>query len=119
MDTTALRPVQRPLLHLALFVLTALTIFEAFVSSQTQGGWSRANVADALAFSLSLVAILGSHEMGHWVLARRHGVDASLPYFIPLPHFGFGTLGAVGQFWLDRLRLWRSPLFREKETPAT
>ena len=95
MDTTALRPVQRPLLHLALFVLTALTIFEAFVSSQTQGGWSRANVADALAFSLSLVAILGSHEMGHWVLARRHGVDASLPYFIPLPHFGFGTLGAV------------------------
>jgi membrane-associated protease RseP (regulator of RpoE activity) len=95
MDTIALRPAQRPLLHLALFVLTALTIFEAFVSSQTQGGWSRANVADALAFSLSLVAILGSHEMGHWVLARRHGVDASLPYFIPLPHFGFGTLGAV------------------------
>jgi membrane-associated protease RseP (regulator of RpoE activity) len=95
MDTVALRPAQRPLLHLALFLLTALTIFEAFVSSQTSGGWSRANVADALAFSLSLVAILGSHEMGHWVLARRHGVDASLPYFIPLPHFGFGTLGAV------------------------
>ena len=95
MDTVALRPAQRPLLHLALFLLTALTIFEAFVSSQPSGGWSRANVADALAFSLSLVAILGSHEMGHWVLARRHGVDASLPYFIPLPHFGFGTLGAV------------------------
>jgi membrane-associated protease RseP (regulator of RpoE activity) len=95
MDTLALRPAQRPLLHLALFVLTALTIFEAFVSSQPSGGWSRANIADALAFSLSLVAILGSHEMGHWVLARRHGVDASLPYFIPLPHLGFGTLGAI------------------------
>jgi membrane-associated protease RseP (regulator of RpoE activity) len=95
MDTVALRPAQRPLLHLALFVLTLLTIFEAFVSSQTSGVWSRGNVSDALAFSLSLVAILGSHEMGHWVLARRHGVDASLPYFIPLPHFGFGTLGAV------------------------
>jgi membrane-associated protease RseP (regulator of RpoE activity) len=95
MDTVALRPAQRPLLHLALFLLTAFTIFEASVSGQPSGGWSRANVADALAFSLSLVAILGAHEMGHWVLARRHGVDASLPYFIPLPHFGFGTLGAI------------------------
>jgi len=95
MDTVALRPAQRPLLHLALFILTGLTIFEASVSGQPSGGWSRTNVTEALAFSLSLVAILGSHEMGHWVLARRHGVDASLPYFIPLPHFGFGTLGAV------------------------
>ncbi len=95
MDTVALRPAQRPLLHLALFLLTLLTIFEAFVSSQTSGAWNRANVGDAIAFSLSLVAILGSHEMGHWLLARRHGVDASLPYFIPLPHLGFGTLGAV------------------------
>jgi membrane-associated protease RseP (regulator of RpoE activity) len=95
MDTVALRPAQRPLLHLVLFLLTLATIFEAFVSSQVSGGWTRGNVSDAMAFSLSLVAILGSHEMGHWVLARRHGVDASLPYFIPLPHFGFGTLGAV------------------------
>jgi membrane-associated protease RseP (regulator of RpoE activity) len=95
MDTVALPPVKRPLLHLALFVLTLLTIFEAFVSSQTSGSWDRPNVQAALAFSLSLVAILGSHEMGHFLLARRHGVDASLPYFIPLPHLGFGTLGAV------------------------
>jgi membrane-associated protease RseP (regulator of RpoE activity) len=95
MDTVALRPAQRPLLHLALFLLTLVTIFEAFVSSQTSGAWNRANIGEAIAFSLSLVAILGSHEMGHWLLARHHGVDASLPYFIPLPHLGFGTLGAV------------------------
>ncbi len=94
MDTVALRPAQRPLLHLALFLLTLVTIFEAFVSSQP-GTWNRTNVGDAIAFSLSLVAILGSHEMGHFLLARRHRVDASLPYFIPLPHLGFGTLGAV------------------------
>ncbi|BDG03477.1 site-2 protease family protein [Anaeromyxobacter oryzae] len=47
-----------------------------------------------LAFSLALLAILVSHEMGHYVLARRYEVDSSLPYFIPFP-FGFGTLGAV------------------------
>jgi membrane-associated protease RseP (regulator of RpoE activity) len=95
MDTVALRPAQRPLLHLALFLLTLGTTFEVFLSDQTSGDWNRANIGGAIAFSLCLVAILGSHEMGHWVLARRHGVDASLPYFIPLPHFGFGTLGAV------------------------
>ena len=33
--------------------------------------------------------------MGHYVLARWHGVDTSLPYFIPLPYLGVGTLGAV------------------------
>jgi glycosyltransferase involved in cell wall biosynthesis len=29
--------------------------------------------------------------------------------------YGLGTLGAVGQYWLDRLHLWRSPLFEAKE----
>jgi len=95
MESVALRPAQRPLLHLGLLLLTLATTFEVFLADQTSGDWTRANVLDGVAFSLSLVAILGSHEMGHFLLARRHGVDASLPYFIPLPHFGFGTLGAV------------------------
>lgn len=46
------------------------------------------------AFSAALIAILLAHEMGHFVLARRYRVDATLPYFIPAP-FGVGTLGAV------------------------
>jgi membrane-associated protease RseP (regulator of RpoE activity) len=33
--------------------------------------------------------------MGHYVLARIHRVDTTLPYFIPLPFIGVGTLGAV------------------------
>jgi membrane-associated protease RseP (regulator of RpoE activity) len=45
-------------------------------------------------FAAALIAILLSHEMGHYVLARRHRVDATLPFFIPFP-FGAGTLGAV------------------------
>lgn len=47
-----------------------------------------------LPFSLSLLGILITHEMGHYVFARKHNVDVSLPLFIPLP-IGIGTLGAV------------------------
>jgi Zn-dependent protease len=47
-----------------------------------------------LFFSLPLLLILGTHEIGHYIMAKKHGVAASLPFFIPmLPPLG--TLGAV------------------------
>lgn len=48
-------------------------------------------------YSGTLLGILGAHEMGHYLLCRRYNVDATLPYFIPMPPFFFltGTLGAV------------------------
>ena len=52
------------------------------------------NLLDGLPYALSLLAILGAHELGHYLTARRLGSPTSLPYFIPMP-FGFGTLGAV------------------------
>lgn len=49
-----------------------------------------------VAFAATLMGILVCHEFGHYVAARYHGVDTSLPYFIPLPpQVSLGTLGAV------------------------
>jgi membrane-associated protease RseP (regulator of RpoE activity) len=55
------------------------------------------------AFSATLMTILVAHEMGHYLVARRHGVPASLPHFVPLPPvFPLGTLGAVITMRTDR-----------------
>jgi membrane-associated protease RseP (regulator of RpoE activity) len=46
-------------------------------------------------FSASLLAILFSHEMGHYLACRYYGVDATLPFFLPAPPlFLAGTFGA-------------------------
>jgi membrane-associated protease RseP (regulator of RpoE activity) len=45
-------------------------------------------------FSLSVLAILGAHEAGHYLACRRYGVAASLPYFLPAPLPLTGTFGA-------------------------
>jgi len=43
----------------------------------------------------AVLAILLTHEMGHFLVALRYGVPASLPFFIPVPVLPFGTMGAV------------------------
>ncbi len=45
-------------------------------------------------FAIALLTILGIHELGHYLAARRHKVAATLPYFIPMPFTGIGTMGA-------------------------
>jgi Zn-dependent protease len=57
-------------------------------------------------FSLTLMAILMGHELGHYMVARAHGVRASLPYFIPFPA-QFSIVGTFGAF----IRI-RSPAVR-------
>ena len=46
-------------------------------------------------YSGTLIGILGAHEMGHYAFCRRYDVDATLPYFLPMPFILTGTLGAV------------------------
>jgi membrane-associated protease RseP (regulator of RpoE activity) len=59
-----------------------------------------------LEFSIPLLVILLTHEMGHYVACRRHRLDATLPFFIPVP-FGIGTFGAF-------IRI-RTPLLTKRE----
>ncbi len=67
-------------LHLFLFLLTCVTTY----------------LAGGLAFAATLMTILMVHEMGHYIAARIHKIDASLPFFVPLPpQISLGTLGAV------------------------
>jgi membrane-associated protease RseP (regulator of RpoE activity) len=92
----------RPLLALTLFALTVVSTFVAgsafFVGSETFDayralpfpGW----LVSGAPFAVTLLAILGVHEFGHYFTARYYGAAVSLPYFIPAPML-FGTFGAV------------------------
>lgn len=51
-------------------------------------------LVNGLWYSLSILAILGCHELGHYFACRYYRVDASRPYFLPMPFLLTGTLGA-------------------------
>jgi membrane-associated protease RseP (regulator of RpoE activity) len=81
---------------LGLFLATAGTVFLSY-GWQWLGRmpWSDAAAArDCALYAAGLMSILLAHEMGHYVVARRHQIERSLPYFIPFP-MALGTLGAV------------------------
>ena len=84
-----------PILNVLLFAATLVTT--------TIAGAFNADIAPAdlrtrwmsgLPFSLTLMGILLAHEMGHYLMARRHGVRVTLPFFLPGPPFLTGTFGA-------------------------
>jgi membrane-associated protease RseP (regulator of RpoE activity) len=80
-----------------LFFLTLLSMF--WVGAEHAGADVTKEGLHALArgwtFAIPLMAILLSHELGHYFAARIHHVDTSLPYFIPMPFALIGTFGAV------------------------
>lgn len=90
----------RPSTHVLLFLLT---LFSMMVAGAMQQGVDPLRTLDQLVhlvegwpFAATLLGILTVHEFGHYFAARRWGVRASLPYFIPLPYLSpLGTLGAV------------------------
>lgn len=84
--------------HGGLFALTFASVSYAGIlwvgrSDVHQSFWGLAS--DGALFAALLLGFLATHEFGHYFAARFHKVRASLPYFIPLPLLGIGTLGAV------------------------
>lgn len=89
-------------LHAGLFLLT-------FVSTTLAGaewihgksilvpGYTWADFASGMPYSIPFLFILSVHEFGHYFTAIHHRVRTTLPYYIPLPPFPFmiGTLGAL------------------------
>lgn len=85
-------------INLYLFLFTIITtLFAGSLYNATE----LSNITDLITniwrgwpFSLTILLILGVHEMGHYIAARYHKVPVTLPYFIPLPISVIGTMGA-------------------------
>jgi len=90
--------------HVALFALTVVTttlvgadhyasFYTGFQAIELPfSAW--ALIVRGLWYSVSILAILGAHEFGHYYACRYYKVDASLPYFLPMPLVLTGTFGA-------------------------
>lgn len=91
------RFLEHPLFHLGLLLATFVTTTIAGGAfSETGGLLGKGGFSDGLLFSVPLLLILGSHELGHYFMCRRYGLAATLPYFIPSPFLNMiGTFGAL------------------------
>jgi len=85
-----------------LFATIGTTFLTGYLLSVefVERGWMSNPFFGAATFTIAIMAILGTHEMGHKLTANRNGMDATPPYFIPGPPpigeiLGFGTFGAV------------------------
>jgi membrane-associated protease RseP (regulator of RpoE activity) len=91
--------------YIILFILTLVTTtltgvdyylsFESGLSPSEPIESLWAVLPTGLWYSLSVLAILGAHEFGHYFACVYYRVNASLPYFLPMPLVLTGTLGAV------------------------
>lgn len=89
-------PPPRP--HIALNILLfIITLGTTIVAGAIQEGVNPLKnpegIFKGIPFSFTLMGILLAHELGHYLIARKHGLDVTLPYFIPAPSI-IGTFGA-------------------------
>jgi membrane-associated protease RseP (regulator of RpoE activity) len=96
-----------PKVNALLFALTLISVLFAGAIYSFDGpadlsftqllGYLTSHLNTGLPFAISLIAILGAHEFGHYLAARFHKTHVTLPYFIPFPLSPLGTMGAFIQ----------------------
>ncbi|UCD97904.1 MAG: site-2 protease family protein [Chloroflexota bacterium] len=96
-----------PWINLILFIVTGVSVIFAGTLFEYRGPISSdlnemmpfllPALLRGLAFAGTLLAILLAHEFGHYLAARYHRSEVTLPYFIPFPFSPFGTMGAFIQ----------------------
>jgi membrane-associated protease RseP (regulator of RpoE activity) len=90
----------RPWLAAFLLLVTILTTtlvgaeMSGVTPEQLQDNWMV--LFQGLPYSFGVIAILGVHELSHYLTAVHYRVRTTLPYFIPIPFF-LGTFGAFIQ----------------------
>ena len=109
---------RRVFLPLALFVATCLSTYWVGAADwkpqefRTTGEMWQAmttNWLQGLAYMGAVVAILLTHEMGHFLWTVRYRIPASYPLCIPVPFSLIGTMGAV--ISMDGMRANRKQIF--------
>jgi membrane-associated protease RseP (regulator of RpoE activity) len=94
------KPTTRKSNTLINWILFLATIATTFITGYLLSEGLTDPIIGGATFTISLMAILGLHELGHKIAANKEGIGATPPYFIPGPppiggFFGLGTFGAV------------------------
>jgi membrane-associated protease RseP (regulator of RpoE activity) len=94
------KPPTKPSNIMVNWILFFATIGTTFLTGYMLSGDLTNPLVGGATFTIAIMTILGTHEMGHKLTANKKGIDATPPYFIPgppaLPGFlGIGTFGAV------------------------
>lgn len=87
--------------------LGAVSAGVGFFANVAAGGWR--DILTGSSFAFPLLAILLVHELGHYFAARRYEIDASPPFFLPVPPT-LSPIGSLGAF----LRL-RTPVLDRRQ----
>jgi membrane-associated protease RseP (regulator of RpoE activity) len=115
------RPQRRTFLPLFLFVATCFSTFWVGVthwdpaepryvhSYAAMGQAIQQNWPTGLKYMIAVVAILLTHEMGHFLQTVKYRIPASYPLCIPIPFSAIGTMGAV--IGMDGMRANRRQIF--------
>jgi membrane-associated protease RseP (regulator of RpoE activity) len=94
-----------PWINLGFFALTVISVVFTGIQYGLEGelptsvqDWIGI-IGSGVPYAVALLSILLAHEFGHYLAARHHKTEVTLPYFLPLPAplSPFGTLGAFIQ----------------------